>query len=132
MFLFYIEESHTQGSIGQWDHVVNKISASKMLSFLYCFFLSNTGTSNKKSALMFWPHMKNQYEKGRICLKATWFWFWNCRSMCEIDLPLSGRKNDKQLFAHGYPLYFLKHRLYTLSPCTSASQLASVQRRKAI
>jgi hypothetical protein len=27
--------------------------------------------------------------------------------MCEIDLPLSGRKNDKRLFAHGNPLYFL-------------------------
>jgi hypothetical protein len=30
------------------------------------------------------------------------------------------------------PLYFLKHRLYTLLPCTSASHFASVQRREAI
>jgi hypothetical protein len=30
------------------------------------------------------------------------------------------------------PLYFLKHRLYTLSPSTSASHFASVQRREAI
>jgi hypothetical protein len=29
-----------------------------------------------------------------------------CRSMCEIDLPLSGRKNDKQLFAHGQSAIF--------------------------
>jgi hypothetical protein len=61
----------------------------------------------------------HQWAKARrkSCLIPTY-----CFSMCEIDLPLSGRKNDKQLFAHGYPLYFLKHRLYTLPPCTSASQ----------
>jgi hypothetical protein len=30
----------------------------------------------------------------------------NCFSMCEIDLPLSGRMNDKQLFAHGQSAIF--------------------------
>jgi hypothetical protein len=29
-----------------------------------------------------------------------------CFSMCEIDLPLSGRMNDKQLFAHGQSAIF--------------------------
>jgi hypothetical protein len=52
-----------------------------------------------------------------------------CRSMCEIYSSLSGRKNDKRLFAHGNPLYFLNiicthfvpALLHTLCICTTTA-----------
>jgi hypothetical protein len=68
---------------------------------------------------------------GPIPVLALIFDLTYCRSMCEIDLPLSGRKNDKRLFAHGNPLYFL-NIICTHWPCTSASHFASVQRPEAI
>jgi hypothetical protein len=57
---------------------------------------------------------------------------YQCSGMWEIACPIRGRKMTNDCLHTVHPFISSNINLYTLSPCTSASQYASIHRWEAI
>jgi hypothetical protein len=73
---------------------------------------------------------------GCFCLCYLPFWFGLGQfefsgfvAVCErLNCPFRGRKMTNAVCSRLFRYIFFKHQLYTLLPCTSASQFASIHR----